>query len=31
VLEEGEWRISKCHYRDLWTMSSPLPPGAEVS
>jgi len=30
VRQDGEWRISKCHYRDLWTMSSPLPPAAEA-
>ncbi len=30
VIEDGEWRISRCEVRELWTMSRALPEGYRV-
>ena len=30
VIEDGEWKLSKCHARILWALESPLDPAAVV-
>ncbi|WP_027499413.1 nuclear transport factor 2 family protein [Rhodococcus sp. UNC363MFTsu5.1] len=31
VLEDGEWRMSKCHFTETWSLTRPLSPDAVVS
>ncbi|MGW5381260.1 SDR family NAD(P)-dependent oxidoreductase [Nocardia sp. NPDC003963] len=31
VLENGEWRMSTCHSRTLWSVTQPLPPDATIT
>lgn len=31
VLEDGEWKMSKCHFTETWAMVRPLPEGTVVT
>ncbi|MFI9531703.1 hypothetical protein ACIG56_00545 [Nocardia fusca] len=31
VLDDGEWRMSKCHSRTLWSLTQPLSADAEIT